>query len=93
MNTVIVDANKKVKRPGSGRTKGSFSFVNITLADLKVHLNDAGNVPIRVSRKWAEELGFQNVTSAPVKDLTSEIEGRTPATQAAVVVRNLDEDE
>jgi hypothetical protein len=87
----IADNNKKVKRPGSGRTKGSFSFVNISLGDLRKHLNDADAVPIRVSRKWAEQAGFKELTSAPVKDLTGAIEGKTPETQAAVKVTDLDE--
>lgn len=84
--------SKKVKRPGSGRTKGSFSFVNISLGDLRKHLNDAEAIPIRVSRKWAEDVGFKDIHSAPVKDLTSEIDGKTPESQAAVAVTDLNDD-
>lgn len=84
--------NKKVKRPGSGRTKGSFSFVNISLGELKKHLNDAENIPVRVARKWAESVGFKELTSAPVKDLTGSIEGKTPESQATIKVIDLNDE-
>ena len=85
--------SKKTKRPGSGRTKGSFCFVNLTLSQLKSKVADE-NAPIKVSRKWAEAIGFEGLTSQAVKELDGKIEGTTPDTQVPVKTTNFnDEDE
>lgn len=51
----------KIKRPGSGKTKGSFSFVKITLQDLSAKL--APSTEIVVRRIWAEGIGFTGLKS------------------------------
>ncbi len=64
----------KVKRAGAGRTKGSFSFVNLSMAEMGGKISDP-NFKWRVSRKQAEALGFENLITGRVSDLTEANEG------------------
>lgn len=82
-------ANTKITRKGSGRTKGSFSFVKITLADLKAKFAD-DTTPIVVSRKWAEACSFTNLVANPANTTLDSIQGQTPATHVAATVTDLD---
>ena len=82
--------NTKVTRKGSGRTKGSFSFVKITLADLNAKFADA-TTPIVASRKWAESCGFTGLVANPANATLDSIQGQTPATHVTATVTNLDE--
>ena len=62
---------KKVRKVGSGRTKGSFSFITVKLADL-VQTLPAGSV-VMISRKWAEglmSLGI-SIDGTPIKATTN----------------------
>jgi hypothetical protein len=62
-------ADKKKKRKvGSGRKKGSYSFCNITLAQLNELLRP--NMVVKVSRKWAVDLGVVDSDVAAVSDKT-----------------------
>ena len=56
---------KSTTRNGSGRTKGSFSFVKIPLIELVSKFNGSPT-DIVVRRKWAEANGFVGLTAAPV---------------------------
>ena len=47
---------KKTRKVGSGRKKGSYSFLQVTLSDLNGTLKDTATV--LVSRKWAEQIGL-----------------------------------
>lgn len=76
---------RKVTRPGSGRTKGSYSFVKISLADLCAKFADQ-TTPIVVGRKFAEEVGFQGLTAGPANAIHDQIEGLTPASRVGVKV-------
>lgn len=78
------------RRKGSGRTKGSFSFVKIPLADLMAKFADH-TTPIVVSRKWAEQVGFTGLVANPANATFGSIEGTTPATQVTATVTDLDE--
>jgi len=49
------DAPKK-RKSGSGRTKGSFSFINVTLRQLTNYVQP--DAVVLVSRKWAENIGL-----------------------------------
>jgi len=80
----------KVTRKGSGRTKGSFSFVKVTLAELQAKFADP-NQTIVVGRKWAEEVGFSGLVSAPANRTMDSIQGQTPATHVTAVVTDLNE--
>lgn len=80
----------KIRREGSGRTKGSFSFVNLTLQQLNDKFADK-TTPIRVSRKFAQEMGFKDLVSKPVGALVGEVEGVTPTTKPAAKVVSLDD--
>jgi len=62
---------KKNRKPGSGRKKGSYSFCNITLEQLNSLLQPSMN--IKVSRKWAVDLGLVNsdITSVPDQTKTT----------------------
>ena len=46
---------KKKRKAGSGRKKGSYSFCNVTLAQLNELLRP--NMVVKVSRKWAVDVG------------------------------------
>ena len=47
---------KKKRKVGSGRKKGSYSFLQVRLSDLNDTLKDTATV--LVSRKWAESIGM-----------------------------------
>jgi hypothetical protein len=79
-----------VKRKGSGRTKGSFSFVKITVNDLLAKFADH-TTPVVVSRKWAESCGFQGLISNPANATLDSIQGETPATRVAAVAVDLND--
>ena len=82
--------NTPTTRKGSGRTKGSFSFVKIPVADLVAKFADH-TTPVVVSRKWAEACGFTGLIANPANATLHSIEGQTPATHVAATVTNLDE--
>ena len=56
---------KKQRKPGSGRKKGSYSFCNVTLKSMNELFGE--KMKIKVSRKWAVEVGLVNsdVLSVP----------------------------
>lgn len=76
-------SKKKVTRIGAGRTKGSYSFVKIPLKELVAKFADQ-STHIVVSRKFAEAVGFDNITSAPANAIVASIEGKTPDTAVKV---------
>jgi len=80
---------KVVRRKGSGRTKGSFSFVKVSLAELETKFADR-TTPIVVGRIWAQSCGFADVKSAPVGAIISQIQGKTPETKPAIAMQSLD---
>ena len=47
---------QKKRKVGSGRKKGSYSFLQVKLSDLNDTLKDSATV--LVSRKWAEQIGL-----------------------------------
>jgi hypothetical protein len=86
----------KIKRPGAGRSKGSFSFVKMTLAELVGKYVDTGTITdlsvkfpglsatdVVLGRKWAEGAGFK-VTSASATEIAHQIDGKAPGTGVAV---------
>jgi hypothetical protein len=91
MNDISNDGarHKKTRKVGSGRTKGSFSFVAVPLEEIMKKLGSDTSTPIVVGRKWAEQLGFSIKTTTDAKHITGSIEGTTPATQPKVVVQEL----
>ena len=76
-------------RKGSGRTKGSYSFVTLSLADLNAKLINP-DTKVMVGRKFAEQHGFTGMTCAPASSAYGKIAGSTPATKVAAVVTDLD---
>jgi hypothetical protein len=48
---------KKPRKVGSGRKKGSYSFIRVKLSDLQERFKDSADIV--VSRKWAEGNGLQ----------------------------------
>lgn len=81
---------KGTKKPGSGRTKGAFSFVNIPLEELNKKFADK-TTPIRVSRLFAQTMGFTDLVTKRVTELNTEIQGQTPATKPKVTVTDLND--
>lgn len=57
---------KKTRKPGSGRKKGSYSFCNVTLQQLNNLLRPS--MTVRVSRKWAVDLGVVDGSIVSVSD-------------------------
>jgi hypothetical protein len=85
-----MSAIKKIKRPGSGRTKGSFSFVTVTMKDLNTKFADP-EMPVIISRKWAEQVGFKDIVSKPATDTIHSIEGKTPETKVPAKIVSFDD--
>lgn len=79
----------KTRKPGSGRTKGSFSFVKLTLGQIKDVIKD-DKFSLLVSRKQAEVL-FPDAKSARIQDLTPRIETEQTKIQVKVVDLNKEE--
>ena len=73
----------KVKRPGAGRTKGSFSFVLCTIAEAQA-LNPNPNFKWMFSRKQIEQLGGNNFVTDKASDLTESIAGQSVETAPVV---------
>jgi len=65
---------KKVTRKGAGRTKGSFSFVAVTVAQLTA-ANPNPDFKWLVSRKQAESLGMSGLQTDKVGDLKEALAG------------------
>jgi hypothetical protein len=82
----------KTRRPGSGRTVGSYSFVKLSIADLLSKFADH-TTPVIVSRKWAEQLGFQGLTATTAGATTDKIEGMLPTTKVEVRVKKFSDEE
>lgn len=78
----------KTTRKGSGRTKGSFSFVRVPLAELNGKFADASTTII-VSRKWAEQVGFNGLSATNAQANYESIQGKTPASAVAATVTEL----
>ena len=87
-NTPVTQKTQKGK--GSGRTKGSYSFVKITLADLNAKFADQ-TTPVVVGRKWAEACGFTGLVANPANATLDSIQGQTPASHVTANVTNFDE--
>lgn len=79
----------KIKRPGSGRTKNSFSFVHVSMSMLQAKFADPTQ-KIVVGRKWAEQMGFEGLTAGPSTEINPSIAGTTPATKIAVKTVDFD---
>jgi len=79
----------KIKRPGAGRTKGSSSFVKIPLKDLISKFADL-NTQIVVSRKYAEVVGFDNLTSNAATKIMGSIAGEQQLTTVEIKEISLD---
>jgi hypothetical protein len=89
MNTNTTETVVKARK-GSGRTKGSFSFVKISLADLVSKFADQ-STPCVVSRKWAEACGFTGLVANPAGTTLASIQGQTPETRVAAAVTDLND--
>ena len=57
----------KVRRVGSGRTKQSWSFLEIPQAVLIQHVSNPTSM-VRISRKWAEAIGIKEGKSCAATD-------------------------
>ena len=69
--------DKPIKRKGSGRTKGSTSFMRVKLSELNRVLKPEGEVI--VNRRYAETLGLKGcepfvVTTPSIEALANQVE-------------------
>ena len=69
-STTNMKPRAKVRRPGSGRTKGAVSFSTVTLSELNRILQP--DAPVVASRKWLEALNAQH---KPIRATPGKIEG------------------
>ena len=83
ITTPSIVIKPKIKRPGAGKVKGSFSFVPITLELLNAKFADK-SVKILASRKQMEALGFQGLTTGKISKLNEAIAGQS--TESAVKI-------
>ena len=67
---------KKQRKVGSGRKKGSFSFTSVPLSQLNDMLGPKATVEI--SRKWAETVGLQGTMFAATPQNIKESAGVKP---------------
>jgi hypothetical protein len=56
MKNPTINKDGTVRKQGSGRTKGSTSFVSVTLGELQPYIGD--RTPIVVSRVWLQKIGL-----------------------------------
>lgn len=75
----------KVKRPGAGRTKGSFSFVTATTTQM-LAANSNTEFKWLISRKQAEALGMTGLTTDKIGELKESIAGSSE--ESAPVVKS-----
>jgi hypothetical protein len=80
---------RKIKRPGAGRTKGSFSFVAVSLVELNQRLGGIPDLKLMVSRKQLEAFGFTNLKTDKVADLKESIAGQSTELQIPAAVIEL----
>lgn len=81
--TQPIISKPKVRRIGAGRTKGSFSFVPVSLELLNAKFADK-SMKILASRKQMEALGFSNLTTGMISELTQSIAGQSAETAVKV---------
>jgi hypothetical protein len=74
---------EKVTRKGSGRTKGSFSFVTMTLDEART-LNPNPNYKFMFKRTQIESLGGNNLVTAKVSELEESLAGQSAETVPVV---------
>lgn len=81
---------KKITRKGAGRTKGSFSFVPMTMEQLNKKFAGLPDLKLLVSRKQMEAFGVDNLVTGSATDLTFSISGQTEETKVKVNEIDLD---
>ena len=84
------------RKKGSGRTKGSVSFVEVSLGDLNQALKPLGkDATILVGRKWVEGLEIVGIRLAAKQmeacEASSKSNIEAATTQIAMKVEDLDE--
>ena len=94
MATINKDGTPRKK--GSGRTKGSVSFVEVALGDLNQALKPLGkDATILVGRKWVEGLEMVGIRLSAKQmescEATSKNNIEAATTQIAMKVEDLDE--
>ena len=62
MSKSTLNKDGQLRKPGSGRTKGSVSFSYVKLNKLNQVLTDNINVP--VSRVWLRNLGIEKIENS-----------------------------
>jgi hypothetical protein len=81
--------NKNSTRKGSGRTKGSFSFVKIPLIELNAKIKDSATQVV-VRRKWAEAQGFVGLAAQPVDNSQDRVKPVTDTDSPESAVTTVD---
>ena len=73
---ITINKDGSPRKRGSGRKKGSNSFVKVSFGQLKDYIGE--RTPIMVSRVWLESLGFsvdqESTVSIKAQDQTEEKE-------------------
>jgi hypothetical protein len=79
------------RKSGSGRTKGSYSFVKIPLSEIVAKFADQ-SIRIPLSRTWAEQCDFKIESTTTANALFKAIQGETPDTEVGGEVIDLNEE-
>lgn len=78
-------STRKIRRPGAGRTKGSFSFVKIKVKEINAKFfATMPDLELLVSRKQMEGFGFNDLVTDKVGDLKESIAGQSVETAPVV---------
>lgn len=84
MKNTKQNTDKTIKNKYTGRRVGSFSFANISLADLASKFSDSGT-RIPVSTKWAGMKGFTNLKPVSTKQVVDPVKAEMEISPTVVV--------
>ena len=88
MNNITSNPLKAITRKGAGRTKGSFSFVSLSQAQMQQKIADP-NFKWLVSRKQAENLGFENLVTSRASELQEAVASQAEESKVPVSTTDL----
>lgn len=85
-NNPTLPVAKKITRKGAGRTKGSFSFVAATAAQMAA-ANPNPDFKWLISRKQAEALGMSGLQTDKIGELKESLAGTSEESEVEVVTK------
>lgn len=77
-------SEKKIRRPGAGRTKGSNSFVKMKVKAVLDRFGAMPDLELMLSRKQMEAFGINNLVTGKASELKNSITGQSVETAPEV---------